>query len=398
MRVVPSLFSLAALLLTTPALGAPFYVESPGVATRDEAQAMMVRSTASHPGVGQVRILRRYVRGEGWRYLVHVDDVGREKEARTLASSFGNGAVVVDLESGGTIVGATDSPVPPPPPPPPGVDDSGEDRGLFRRKSAPEPEPPVAIAPPAPPPTHSPAPPPAAPVDRQREAEGLLRSAARAHGGATGGLARVAASEQLTFAYTRRVPDADGKGLLVADHTFRRSAVGGVRLDVKVKKGGGIDSTTVVRPEGQAWVVVGTNSTTRDSTRAGEVVQRFGPEELLRVPLGLAHDLEQRGAWRGLQVEGPEGDMVVLTPVDAGPGRVGLVDAAVYRSTNQLARVRWRRGTDVVTYHFSDYMTVGEDLIVPRTVRIETDGVLVEEIQVRDFDIEKPLSAALFAK
>jgi hypothetical protein len=394
MPALRSLLSFSLLFLAAPALGAPFYVESPGVATRDEAQAMMVRSTTAHPGVGQVRILRRYVRGQGWRYLVHVDDVGREKEARALAGSLGSGAVVVDLESGQTIVGATDSPVPPPPPPPPGVDDTGEERGLFRRKASEAPEPPVAIAPSVPPP----APPAAAPVDRQREAEGLLRSAARAHGGATGGLARVAASPQLTFAYTRRIPDADGKGLLVADHTFRRSSVGGVRLDVKVKKGGGVDSTTVVRPEGQAWVVVGSDATTRDSARAGEVVQRFGPEELLRVPLGLAHDLEQRGAWRGLQVDGPEGDMVVLTPVDAGPGRIGLVDAAVYRNTNELARVRWRRGSDVVTYSFADYMKLGDDLIVPRTVRIETDGVLVEEILVRDFDIEKPLPATLFVK
>ena len=395
MRALRTLRLLPFLLWSTAAAATPFYVESPGVETREQAQALMVKATTAHPGLGQARILRRYVRGEGWRYLVHVDDVPRDKDARALAGSFGGDAVVVDLESGATVVGQTDSPVPPPPPPAPGSEEEKRERALFRKRGADnEDEPVVAIAPPA----AAPPPPPAAPVDRQREAEGLLKSAARAHGGAAGGLARVSTAPNLTFEYTRRIPDTEGRGLLVADHTYRRSAVGGLRLDINVKKGGGVDSTTVVRPEGQAWVVVDGTPTTRDSTRSQEVVRRFGPEELLHVPLSLARDLEEREAWRGLQVVGPEGDMVVMAPLDASPTRVGLVDAATYRKSHQLARVRWRRGDDVVTYTFADYMEVGPDLIVPKQVRIEADGVLIEEITVRRFDIENTVPVDVFTK
>ncbi len=402
-RLPAGILAAALSLWSAAAAAAPFYVESPGVETREKAQAMMVAATTAHPGMGQARILRRYVRGAGWRYLVHVDDVGREKDARVLAGVFGSGAVVIDLESGAAIVGSTEGPVPPPPPPSPTMDeDEGAAAGgLFRRRDRADEDAPVIIAPP-PAPAAAPAPPPPpappTPADRQREAEGLLRAAARAHGGAAGGLARVSQTPQLTFAYTRRVPDATGEGTLVAHHTYRRSAVGGMRLDVDVKKGGGVDSTTVVRPEGEAWVVVNGTPTTRDSQRAAEVVQRFGPEELLRVPLGLPQDLEERGAWRGLQVVGPEDDMLVLAPIDAAPGRVGLVDAAVFRDDHHLARVTWRRGSDTITYRFSGYFLADDGVAVPKKVRIEADGELVEEIQIDTLDAKKPVPVELFRK
>ena len=372
----------------TLALAKPFYVESAGVETREEAQAQMTRATAAQPGVGRARVLRRYVRSEGWRYLVHVDDVAREKDARALAAAFGAHAVVIDLESGVAIVGDADAPVPPPPPqakaaepPPP------------RRKASPrEDEPAVAIAPPKPPPA------PPAGRDRQREAEGLLHAAAAAHGGATGGLVRLSAAPTVTFAYTRRVPAAEGSAALVAEHVYQRAGTDAIRLDVHIKKGDGVDSSTVVTPEGTAWVRVKGETTDRDHARTLEVLSRFGPDELLNVPLALAQDLEARSAWTGLEVVGPEGDTIVLKPVGATAGQMGLVDAAVYRRDHQLARVSWRRGRNLVVYRFSDYTEMPGGVVLPKKVVIEADGELVETITIDTLDLLKPVSPTIFAK
>jgi hypothetical protein len=370
------------------AAAAPFYVESAGYLDREAAQAQLLACSRERPGVGRAQVVRRYVRNEGWRYLVHVDDVGTAADAKALAAVFGAGAVAVDLESGVAIVGApsgarVDGSPPPAPSPPP---------------AAARPAPPAA--PPAAPEATSPRPPPGpalvggAGLPASRESDGLLRAAAKAHGGVDGGAAVLRRADQITFRYTRRVPSEGDE--LVASHLWR-AAPAGIRLDVDVQRGAGVDSITVAASQGPSWVDVAGVRTDRDPTRAKEVLQRFGPADLLQIPLTFAADVDQARAWSGLTVAGPEGERLVVLRADS-EGAAGLVEAALYREDHRLARVVYRRGAELLTYRFSDYSEAARGLVVPGKVRVEADGELIEEITIEGLDLRSTVPASLFSR
>lgn len=215
-------FLAATFALAFPSIGwaAPFSVESPGHAVREEAEVLRKAAVSAGASSERTRIVRRYERGAGWRFLVHVDAVPSQEEVEKLVSVLsvgGSAPRVIDLASGEPVQ------VTAPPPPPPQATASNKPADASATASGAR--------------------------RGRREAEGILRAAVDAHGGAAGGLAAMGTARDVTFQFVRDVP-VDGQRL-VARHVYRRSG-DSIRLDVTVQKGSGVDSVTVAGPGGGA--------------------------------------------------------------------------------------------------------------------------------------------------
>ena len=358
---------LSALAAPTAGLAAPFSVESPTHVSREAADQERKEAIQAGAAPEVTRIVRRYERGAGWRFLVQIDDVATLKQVKAL------GAVLVDGDRGIRVVDlATGQPV-----------------EVAVRAAAKKPAPAPVAAPPAPNTGAEPA-----PTRRsRREADGVLSAAVVAHGGVDGGLAILERTDTLTFQFIREVPVAGGT--LKAKHVYRQSGKAR-RLDVQVQKGAGVDSTTVIAPDGGAWVVTGDQTVPRDTARTAEIIGRFAPDQLLRVALGVAADIESANAWRTLAVVGPEGDdLVVLQPEDGT--RSDLVEVAFSRADHRLRRLVLRDQGRETVYYFDDYREIQPGLVIPHEAEVQRDGNLQESLQVVALDVTSTIPGSLFS-
>lgn len=227
-------------------------------------------------------------------------------------------------------------------------------------------------------------------------ADEVLDAAVRAHGGRGAGLERLAEATGVRFVFDRTVP-ADG-GQLVAHNAYVRQGTS-ARLDVDITSGDGQSSVTVVRPDGKAWVVVGGARTDREAARVREVLERFSPEAVLAVPLGLSDDVETAEVWRNLRLVGTQvedgGNRQILEPTTAANG--GLVSAAFDPIEHTLRRVTWSADSGQLTFRYDDYRRLDRHLIVPFHARVERDGALVEDVRVLEFTLDPPADPSIFA-
>jgi hypothetical protein len=143
-------------------------------------------------------------------------------------------------------------------------------------------------------------------------------------------------------------------------------------------------------------VVTGDQTVSRDSDRTREIVGRFAPDQLLRVALGVAADIETAKAWRDLQVIGPEGDDLVLLQPEDGPAG-GLVEVAFSRSDHRLRRLTLEDSGRKTIYFFDDYREVTPGLVVPHEAEVQRDGASLEALQVIGIDVATPIPSSLFS-
>ena len=338
---------------------APLSVESAPLAERDAAlllHAELSRALGEgaplHP-----RLVRRFLQGEGWRYLVLVEDIPDAEEASRVAG----------LAEGLRVI------APPASPPPAEAVTAGAAPDRTREDAV------EAVR-----------------QQRLPSAEGVLHAAVKAHGGRDGASARLQAAQSIRFRYQRRVPGAvSGDGALVAENEFLRSG-DALRLTVTIEEGEGTDSVTTLTPTQEGWVVVGEEAVSRDGARTLEVLERFSPESVLAIPLGLPEDVETAAAWRGLQTVGQRDGVWVLRG-ELGEDEIGLVEAGFDATTRRLSWVVWSAERGAVTFRYGEYREVAEGLVAPFDVVIERDGELIEEIRVSELSLGPPLDGGLFA-
>lgn len=377
------------LAFTTSAYAARFVVESAPYSVRTEAEAHLQRVLVQ-TGDARCRVVRRYVRGEGWRYLVALEGLATEGEARALRARFGGPAgegTVWKLDEDGRDMVA------------------GPASGAASSPPTPAPAPATADAAPAP------APPPAAAaakatrdapdkrVVRQQEkaAEARLLAAAEAHGGPLGGREVLAAASRVRFRYRRDLPRPSGA--LVATHRYVRDGEA-MAVDIEVESGEGVDSRILVAKSGRAWVVTGDGATARDPARTKEILARFSPESLLSIPLGFAADLAVASAWRGLRLveDGPKG--AVLEHPGGGGGGAGpdgLV-RATFDKHDHLVVVDWRDGGALTRLTYRKYKTFAPGVVLPQQVEVQVDGRTVERLELLELSIDPDLGASALAE
>lgn len=371
MRLVRWLTSLCVALISVSALAASYAVELPPQVDRAVADQLL-----SGSAVENGRVLRRYVSGQGWRYVVVVDglaslDLARQSGARLAATGQAATIYVVDGDSI-QIAEVVQQPALVAP-------------ALGARLAPTRAEPAVV-----------------APAERPRRgatpealAADVLNAAVRAHGGHGGGLERLSDATSVQFRFVRTVPV--GGSSLVAEHRYVSQA-SGLRLEVDVSAGDGQDSVTVIDPAGTAWVFAGGQTTTRDVRRAREVLERFSPALVLAVPLGLPEDVETAEAWRSLRLDPTrqQPGSLVLTP--GSQGKSGLASATFDAEDHTLKRVTWTSDGGELTFIYEDYQRLDRGLVVPFRARVERDGSLVEEVQVLELVLDQPVDPSLFTQ
>ena len=351
------------------AAAAPFAIEGEPHATEAEAAVQLSKWPDAAAAPGSARVVRRYTQGTGWRYLVLVEGITDEAALTKAERSFpGTIARVVDVATGRAVTEAAREPVRIVPEP------EAQPRQRWWSREA-KPKKPAKDK---------------AGEAAKANADAVLMRAVQAHGG-NEATAAVRAAEAIRFRYTRVIVTPEKR--IEAEHVWMRSGAD-LRLDVKQAQGIGASSTTVVRGTQEAWVATNGQVTVRPIDRSNEVVERFGPAQILAFPLGLAADIETAGAWRGLHVvDGAQTGVVHLRPKVA---TAGLTAAGIFEETALVAYVELLTNGTAVRIEFDDYTKVADGVIIPKTTRVIRNGDLKEELEVVELDLNPRIPSSAF--
>ncbi|MEL6341795.1 MAG: hypothetical protein AAFV53_01595 [Myxococcota bacterium] len=357
--MLPVLFALLSSAAMSADPGGELSVESAPLEGRDAAARLhgQLTDALGESSVYAPRMTRRFYPGEGWRYIVVIEGLSDLKQAEQLAGMADGLSVIAPITP-------VDGPVATP-----RLGISGEETTGAQPES------------------HD---------TTLPSADAVLRAAIRAHGGRTGGTVKLAAAQSVRFSYQRRVPEQDGE--LRASNTFLRQG-DAIRLQVEIAEGTGEDSVTTLTPQRAGWVSTAERTVERDGARTLEILERFAPESILAIPLGLPDDVETAAAWRGLTTSGRRdvGERAVWLLTGAvKTGEVGLREAAFDVDESRLMWVSWSAEHGEVTFYYDDYRELDRELVVPFSTRIEQEGVLIEEISVAQLELNPVLDKELF--
>jgi hypothetical protein len=335
-----------ALLSTNPVAAAEYMVQSAPFLVRGDAS--QAESRALREGL-EAKVVRKYLTGEGWRFVVTVPG---------LRDEAAGGAAAVQLAtllSGSVELWSVD----------------GKELTKVRDVA----------------PTAAVEPEPAAEIDP--EVQRILVRAAAALGGPQGGKDVLDAASSVRFEYDRAL-----EGGLEAHHVFVRRGADQA-LSVRIEGGDGIDSETRVLG-GQAWLRTGRdgNFAVQDAQRGAELMSRASPVGVLPLVLTLADAIEGRPELRMMShrgsatVEGEACDVLVF----AGDRTSGPMSFEIGQSKGLVRRVSFEDG---VVHQFDDYFAPATGLQIPRTIRTWRDGKLLETTRITALDLNGSLPESM---
>jgi hypothetical protein len=320
-----------------------FYLESDPLATREAADEV-VRAAATEGCDGQV--VRRYVRGEGWRYLFRSDVLADAAVVRgCLERLAGQQATLRLVEREGARTRVT-------------TVANGDDEIRAAREEAP----------------------------RYTAAE-VVERLLRAHAGTTGGPDEAA---RVLFRYERRT--SAGQRVL---HTYARRG-DDVYLQVEVVEGSGVSSRAGVS-DGHAWLE-GSDSTL-DPRFVREQIDRFSPHAVLRITGELATGALQLPELEQLHVSAvrrvDDGEVVELSfeGDQLTPPLRMLVDARSWR----LVALEREVGGATVRWRFLGWREMEDGALRPERVQVWRNDVLVDDVSVQELDLAPTLPEEWFS-
>lgn len=353
------LLAMLVLLVVPGGAWAEVWVESSPSGDR-AAVERLAESLDLESGGTTVKVLRRFVRGSGWQYVLRVDGVADVATGRVIASSLkaaGARGLVFEESAGEAVI----------------VVDTGAPNLATTTATSDDSE--------------------ASGSRRAPDVRGLLKDAARRHGGERGGLEVVAHAQSVVLEFLREIPV--DQGTMRSSNRYTRVGQA-IRLDVDIIDGPGTASVTLVTEQNAAWVHTSGEPLARDPARTREVLARFAPESVLAIPLSLARDISEHSAWSDLSVAVTDGadrsGRVVVTPVQSR--RDGLQSAEFSREDSLLAELKWSGPTGTMEFHFADYREVAPSVVVPWSIRIERNGVLVEAVSIQRLELDAVVDPA----
>ncbi len=223
------------------------------------------------------------------------------------------------------------------------------------------------------------------------DAAQVVVTAAEALGGPTGGHNALLSLPGYRVEYRMEVHNTMTGRDYTADHVFERGLDGSTRLEVTHVKGNGVDSVAFAGKD-TGWVQVDGEKT---EFAAAEVLQRiedFSPANLFQVPLelgpkgieSLPQEVHSRLTLEPLEGDDAAGKLLVRSVDEAGAEQVRLVFDAKdrYPLEASFASVSGR-----ITYRFSDYRPVHEQLILPFQRVFVRNGILLSDLKVEKFEI-----------
>ncbi len=320
-------------VLSGDARAEEFWVEGP--ANVAKADAIAQQAAGEKAGLS-VRVVRRYVDDQGWRYLVVSDESDAEldagKAAKALASAI---ALPVSLF----------------------VRDGKSARQVGLIES-------TASAPAS------------APVEQDPEVTAILQRSVAAHGGPDGGLAVVDRATTVRFEYERRMESG-----LVVKHVYLRKGEDR-SLAVKVLAGSGIDSETRL-VGGAAWLQTGHDPfQPQDVARARELLEQASPSGIVPFVLvfgpvaGNRSEFSRLARGEPTAVAGEAADSLRFE----GDRASGPMTLDISQKTGLVVRISFEDG-DLV-HQYEEYQPVAERLVAPRKITTWREGKVVETTSI----------------
>lgn len=307
------------------------------------------------------RVVRRFVSGQGWCYLLIAEGYESEVTAGVDAAKLANLShldVTLYRQEGKAAVPVRTAP--------------GSPRIL-----APGPD--------------------ATAQDGDDPVKKIMERVSEALGGAEGGVSAVHKAQSLRFEYVREVPHQGQP--IVAEHVYLRDGAR-VRLDVVVKGGPASSSTTVI-DGAAASVLIDGKVSPRDAERTREVTAEYSPEGLLSYPLRFVSLMDSDPSHVALQLVGEErvdGEPCVILeskPEGEGSAVPGL-RLAVSSKDWRPRQVIFTTSAGVLLYRYSDWSEVSPGVVVPMRVEVTREGALVERLEVRSMTLPATIAPDSF--
>ena len=353
-------FSLLLMLVGTSQAG-DFYLEGP---TRNARSEVVVMSRAAAAEGYKARVVSRYNHGVGWEYLVRVEGYAAEadavRDAEVISSLIGGAVEVLNVEED-----YADAPMVTVQKPPKEEDDKTE-KNVTKPLEDPE-------------------------RSDIAGANSVLKLALRAHGGAAGGTNALAASDAVSFAFTRSLPD----GAVVEHLWIRRGA--DLYLEVTPLKGEGLTRSRTLVLGDKAWLAVGEGEyVEQDLDKTRDALSDFGPSRVVPFVLSfgglLAEDtdlqeLRYDGAHNNgsakvhrLRYDGDRASEPFSIDIDAETGRVR----------------RFVQGEDALVVEFDGWLGEGTAVPHPRVVKTSQHGASTDQFEITGLDLSPSISNAWF--
>lgn len=344
------LLCLFALAWPLAAAASEYYLESPAVGTRSDANH--IERQCDSLGF-KCRTLRRFHHGLGWEFVVLAEGFDDLEKARgaagQIAHAIGHGVQVFAIEGAeATVLGTAEPTVEEPVPA--GGSEIDED--------------------------------PAAPGVAD-----LLARVARAHGGEHGGSALLASVDSLVFRFVRELPDGSA-----IDHVYARR--GDDRYLAVTSESERVASSVAVVAGPAAWLVTDPEgdevSSFEDAASTTREVDRLSPESTLGLSLGIALAVAERPEFQLAYLEESARSDESAVQFD-GDGLFAPLRAVFATGQEQLKSITVRGDAGSVRTEYREYRSVEPGLMVPHELLSYRDGVLVDTVKVVELDLNSPL-------
>ena len=194
-------------------------------------------------------------------------------------------------------------------------------------------------------------------------------------------------TNQESFIFYRKRPQ---EGSLI-HHRFYK-AESALRLDITIQKGDGMNSTTVLPDEGEAWVSTDEKKVSRNAIRTRELLARFSSTNILSIPYNIGQDIENGVHWTTMTTVEEVDDKWRLQNYE----QQGIVTVDFYQQTWLVASMMVKDGDQQMEYEFLDYRTVDGIGMIPHVIQIYDADQMIEEIQVEDLDVSNIPAQSIF--
>lgn len=196
-------------------------------------------------------------------------------------------------------------------------------------------------------------------------------------------------STQEQFYFYRRIPQ---EGTNIHHRYYQQGK--NLRLDITIKNGEGVNSTTVLPEDGEAWIQSSDKVIPGNAARTQELLTRFSSKNILSVPFHFAKDVSESEEWNSFTKVKREGDRWKLS----GSRHEVLKSASFYRDSWLIAMVEVSNAGKTMTYEFTDYRNIDSLGAIPHIVQIFDEGQLVEEIQIESLTFIEEIPDSMFVK
>jgi hypothetical protein len=171
-------------------------------------------------------------------------------------------------------------------------------------------------------------------------------------------------------------------------HEFYRQDTA-IRLDVRITKGAGVDSTSILTEDGKVWLKTNDGQTQKDERRGREVLNRFSAAHILSIPMGFDIDVQTDGPWRALDTVKKSDKGWIISRQHAG-GADGLLEAEFESDTWFLTRVVWLESGEERELNFSHFAELDNSgALFPQKIELRIENEIVEKISISTFTLNE---------